>query len=61
ESMALDRRKESNVREKRSWDNDKWCWEWDWIREIGGRVSKELEELLGVLHNVVIQNDGRDK
>ncbi|GKD79913.1 hypothetical protein Tco_1342534, partial [Tanacetum coccineum] len=56
----LDRRNESSVQEKGSWDNGKRCSEWEWIREIRGRVSKELEELLGVLKNV-IYNDCRDK
>ncbi|GKB54349.1 reverse transcriptase domain, reverse transcriptase zinc-binding domain protein, partial [Tanacetum coccineum] len=56
----LDRRKESIVWEKGSWDNNVWCWEWDWIREIRGRVSKEFEDLLGVLQNVVIHNNCKD-
>ncbi|GKE05044.1 reverse transcriptase domain, reverse transcriptase zinc-binding domain protein, partial [Tanacetum coccineum] len=56
----LDRRKESIVWEKGSWDNNVWCWEWDWIREIRGRVSKEFEDLLGVLRNVVIHNNCKD-
>nr|GEV43028.1 ankyrin repeat-containing protein At5g02620-like [Tanacetum cinerariifolium] len=31
----------------------------DLVKEIRGRVSKELEEILGVLQNVVIRNDKR--
>ncbi|GJY96661.1 reverse transcriptase domain, reverse transcriptase zinc-binding domain protein [Tanacetum coccineum] len=57
----LDRRKESSMLEKGSWVNGTWCWEWDWIREIRCRINKELEELLGVLQNVIILNDYRDK
>ncbi|GKB83790.1 hypothetical protein Tco_0950685, partial [Tanacetum coccineum] len=53
----LDRRKESSVSEKGSWVNGLWCWEWDWVREIRGRVSKEFDELLGALRNVVIHID----
>nr|GEZ69574.1 putative ribonuclease H protein At1g65750 family [Tanacetum cinerariifolium] len=57
----LDKRKESSVWEKGSWDNNVWCWERDWITEIRCRVSKEFEDLLGVLQNLFIHNNCRDK
>ncbi|GKD00181.1 hypothetical protein Tco_1170455 [Tanacetum coccineum] len=40
---------------------DQWVWEWDWVRSITGRVSKEFEDLLGVLQHVVISNNCRDR
>nr|GFB06900.1 RNA-directed DNA polymerase, eukaryota [Tanacetum cinerariifolium] len=57
----LDKRKESSVWEKGSWDNNVWFWEWDWITGIRGRVSKEFEDLLGVLQNLFIHNNCREK
>ncbi|GJW29491.1 RNA-directed DNA polymerase, eukaryota, reverse transcriptase zinc-binding domain protein [Tanacetum coccineum] len=35
--------------------------EWDWGKDIRGRVSKELEDLLGVLQHVVVSNNCRDR
>ncbi|GJV06394.1 putative reverse transcriptase domain-containing protein [Tanacetum coccineum] len=55
----LDRRKEGSVWDKESWVNDMWCWEWEW--GIRGRVSKELDDLLGVVQNVVVYSNWRDK
>nr|GEX50533.1 RNA-directed DNA polymerase, eukaryota, reverse transcriptase zinc-binding domain protein [Tanacetum cinerariifolium] len=57
----LDRRKESNMIDKGSWVNGGWCWVWDWTRNIRGRVCKEFEDLMGVLQNVVVYNNCRDK
>ncbi|GKA99078.1 reverse transcriptase domain, reverse transcriptase zinc-binding domain protein [Tanacetum coccineum] len=45
----LDSRKEGSVRGKWSWDNDVWVWNWEWVRSIRGRVSRDYEELLGVV------------
>ncbi|GJZ63506.1 hypothetical protein Tco_0619927 [Tanacetum coccineum] len=56
----LDKKKESIVIGNGSWVNDAWCWEWDWVRSIRGRVSKEFDDLLVVLQNVVVNNDCRD-
>ncbi|GKD70773.1 hypothetical protein Tco_1324863 [Tanacetum coccineum] len=36
-------------------------WQWDWVRDIRGRVSKEFEDLLGVLKHVVVYNNCRDR
>ncbi|GKC83736.1 hypothetical protein Tco_1139453 [Tanacetum coccineum] len=33
----LDRRKDDSVWDKRSWNNNVWCWEWEWVRSIRGR------------------------
>ncbi|GJR85663.1 reverse transcriptase domain, reverse transcriptase zinc-binding domain protein [Tanacetum coccineum] len=57
----LDRRKEGCVADKGSWANTGWRWEWDWVRNIRGRVCSDFEELLGVLQNIVISIDCRDK
>ncbi|GJR42180.1 RNA-directed DNA polymerase, eukaryota, reverse transcriptase zinc-binding domain protein [Tanacetum coccineum] len=38
-----------------------WRWEWDWVRNIRGRVNKEFEDLIVTLQNIVISNDCRDK
>ncbi|GJT89609.1 reverse transcriptase domain, reverse transcriptase zinc-binding domain protein [Tanacetum coccineum] len=57
----LDRRKESSVMDKGSWVNGGWCWVWNWTRNIRGRVCKEFEDLMGVLQNVVVSNNCRDK
>ncbi|GKB26925.1 reverse transcriptase domain, reverse transcriptase zinc-binding domain protein, partial [Tanacetum coccineum] len=57
----FDRRKEGSVMEKGSWVNDVWCWEWDWVRNIRGRVNREFEDLLGVVQNIVVHSNCRDK
>ncbi|GJY42434.1 hypothetical protein Tco_0429704 [Tanacetum coccineum] len=57
----LGRKKEGSVMDKGSWVNDDWCWEWDWVREIRGRVCKEFDDLLGALQNVVVSKYCRDK
>ncbi|GJV67326.1 reverse transcriptase domain, reverse transcriptase zinc-binding domain protein [Tanacetum coccineum] len=57
----LDRRKEVSVRERGEWVDNRWVWQWDWVRNIKGRVSKELEDLLAVLQHVVISNNCRDR
>lgn len=57
----LDKRKEGCVWDKGSWVNDVWCWEWDWVRSIRGRVNREFDELLGVMQNVVVNSNCRDK
>ena len=56
----LDRRKETSVVERGEWVDNRWVWVWDWVRNIRGRVSKELEELIGVLQHVLISNNCRD-
>ncbi|GKA56638.1 putative RNA-directed DNA polymerase [Tanacetum coccineum] len=57
----LDRSNKSSVMEKGVWVNGEWCWVWDWVRNIRGRVSKDFEELLGVLQNMVVSNNCRDR
>ncbi|GJZ12655.1 reverse transcriptase domain, reverse transcriptase zinc-binding domain protein, partial [Tanacetum coccineum] len=57
----LDRRKEDSVFDKGSWVNDVFCWEWDWVRSIRGRVCKEFDYLIVVLQNVVVSNNYKDK
>ncbi|GJW95236.1 reverse transcriptase domain, reverse transcriptase zinc-binding domain protein [Tanacetum coccineum] len=57
----LDRRKEGSVMDKGSWVNGVWCWEWDWIRNIRGRVCKEFDDLMEVLQNVIVSNNCRDR
>ena len=47
--------------EKGAWVDNMWRWEWDWVRVIRGRVSKEFEDLLVILQNIVISNNCRDK
>ncbi|GJS25127.1 reverse transcriptase domain, reverse transcriptase zinc-binding domain protein [Tanacetum coccineum] len=47
--------------EKGSWVNEGWCWKWDWVRDIRGRVCKEYDDLLCVLQDVVVSNICRDK
>ncbi|GJZ80078.1 RNA-directed DNA polymerase, eukaryota, reverse transcriptase zinc-binding domain protein [Tanacetum coccineum] len=59
-SLVQDRRKEGSVRDKGSLIDGAWRWEWNWVRSIRGRVSREYEELIGVLQNVVDPNH-RDK
>ncbi|GJS51833.1 hypothetical protein Tco_0625195 [Tanacetum coccineum] len=53
-------RKEDSVIEKGSWVNGIWCWDWDWVRPIRGRVSKDFEDLTEVLQSTVVSNDCRD-
>ncbi|GKB76561.1 hypothetical protein Tco_0943456, partial [Tanacetum coccineum] len=55
------RRKEASVSDKGGWVNNRWVWEWDWVRSITGRVSKEFEDLLCVLQHVVVSNNYRDR
>ncbi|GJX92578.1 RNA-directed DNA polymerase, eukaryota, reverse transcriptase zinc-binding domain protein [Tanacetum coccineum] len=57
----LDRKKEGYIPDKGSWVNGGWRWEWDWVRSIRGRVSKEFEELLSVMQNIVVHSNCRDK
>ncbi|GKE44868.1 RNA-directed DNA polymerase, eukaryota, reverse transcriptase zinc-binding domain protein [Tanacetum coccineum] len=54
-------RNEERVADKGRWVNNEWQWEWDWGRSLSGRVCKEFDNLLGVLQNVFISNDGRDR
>ncbi|GKC26706.1 reverse transcriptase domain, reverse transcriptase zinc-binding domain protein [Tanacetum coccineum] len=42
----FDMRKEVNVLERGVWVDNSWVWEWDSVRDIRGKVSKELEDLL---------------
>ncbi|GJR59423.1 RNA-directed DNA polymerase, eukaryota, reverse transcriptase zinc-binding domain protein [Tanacetum coccineum] len=49
----VDRRKEGYVCDKGLRVNDVWCWEWEWVRSIRGRVSIEFEELLVILAKLV--------
>ncbi|GJU96848.1 reverse transcriptase domain, reverse transcriptase zinc-binding domain protein [Tanacetum coccineum] len=53
--------KEVNVMDRGFWDDSRWVWEWDWVRDIRGRVCKELEDLLGALQHVVVSNNCRDR
>ncbi|GKC64612.1 reverse transcriptase domain, reverse transcriptase zinc-binding domain protein [Tanacetum coccineum] len=57
----LDRRKEDSVFDKGSWVNNVWCWEWDWVRSIRGRVCKKFDDLIVVLQNVVVSNNCKDR
>ncbi|GJX28635.1 reverse transcriptase domain, reverse transcriptase zinc-binding domain protein [Tanacetum coccineum] len=57
----LDGRKEVSVMDRGFWDDNRWVWEWDWVRNIRGRVCKELEDLLGALQHVVVSNNCRDQ
>ncbi|GJT47912.1 zinc finger, CCHC-type containing protein [Tanacetum coccineum] len=59
--LPIDMRNEERVADKGRWVNNKWQWEWDWGRSLSGRVCKEFDNLLGVLQNVFISNDGRDR
>ncbi|GJX19029.1 hypothetical protein Tco_0221706 [Tanacetum coccineum] len=56
-----DRRKEGSVGDKGSLIDGAWRWEWNWVRSIRGRVSREYEELIGVLQNVVLDPNREDK
>ncbi|GKB51502.1 RNA-directed DNA polymerase, eukaryota, reverse transcriptase zinc-binding domain protein [Tanacetum coccineum] len=57
----LDRSKECRVAEKGNWVDNTWCWEWDWVKNLRGRVCKDFEELQVLLQNVVIKLDCRDR
>ena len=57
----LDRNKSSSVKDKGAWFNGEWCWVWDWVRDIRGRVCSDFDELLGVLQNIVVSNNCRDR
>ena len=57
----LDRTKEGSVFDKGSWVNGEWCWNWDWGRNIRGRVCKELDDLVSLLRSVVVSIDCRDR
>ncbi|GKA60292.1 reverse transcriptase domain, reverse transcriptase zinc-binding domain protein, partial [Tanacetum coccineum] len=52
----LDRGREGSVMEKGAWVDGMWRWEWDWVREIKGRVCKEFDDLMEVLQNVIVSN-----
>ncbi|GJY02302.1 hypothetical protein Tco_0360454 [Tanacetum coccineum] len=55
----LDRRNERCVRDKGSWVNDVWYWEW--VSSINGRVTREFEELLEVVQDIIDKSNCRDK
>nr|GFA46487.1 RNA-directed DNA polymerase, eukaryota, reverse transcriptase zinc-binding domain protein [Tanacetum cinerariifolium]GFA47346.1 RNA-directed DNA polymerase, eukaryota, reverse transcriptase zinc-binding domain protein [Tanacetum cinerariifolium] len=55
------RRKEASVMERGGWVDNRWVWEWDWTKDIRGRVCKEFKDLLGVLQHVIIYNNCRDQ
>ncbi|GJU09232.1 reverse transcriptase domain, reverse transcriptase zinc-binding domain protein [Tanacetum coccineum] len=57
----LDQRKEDIVLDKGSWVNDVWCCKWEWVRNIRGRVSRELYELVRVVQNVTIHFNYKDR
>ncbi|GJT64961.1 hypothetical protein Tco_1016441 [Tanacetum coccineum] len=57
----LDSRKEGSAWDKGSWVNDVWVWNWEWVRSIRGRVSRECEELLMVVQNILVDFNCRDK
>ncbi|GJR72598.1 putative RNA-directed DNA polymerase [Tanacetum coccineum] len=57
----LDSRLEGRLVEKGRWVEGVWRWEWMWIREPTGRVSGEIEGLIGLLQNVKLSNDCRDQ
>lgn len=46
--------------DKGSWVNGEWCSNWDWKRCIRGRVCQELDDVVGILQNVVVSNNCRD-
>ncbi|GJX76664.1 hypothetical protein Tco_0323475, partial [Tanacetum coccineum] len=56
----FDRCKEGRIVEKGKWVDSIWCWEWDWVRSLRGRVCKDFEELQDLVQNVVIKFDCRD-
>ncbi|GKC36202.1 hypothetical protein Tco_1048586 [Tanacetum coccineum] len=41
----LDRRQEGSVRDKGSWVDGAWRWEWDWVRSIRGRLVGSMRSL----------------
>ncbi|GKE22557.1 RNA-directed DNA polymerase, eukaryota, reverse transcriptase zinc-binding domain protein, partial [Tanacetum coccineum] len=53
------RNKSSNIKEKGAWVDGEWVWVWDWVLDIRGRMGIELDELVGMLQNVVISNNCR--
>ncbi|GJU78574.1 reverse transcriptase domain, reverse transcriptase zinc-binding domain protein, partial [Tanacetum coccineum] len=55
------RRKDVSVMDRGGWINNRWVWEWDWVGGIRGRVSKKFDDLLGVLQQVVISNNCKDR
>ncbi|GJS77798.1 reverse transcriptase domain, reverse transcriptase zinc-binding domain protein [Tanacetum coccineum] len=57
----LDSRLEGRVVEKGRWVEGVWRWEWMWIKEPTGRVSGEMEGLIGLLQNAKLSNDCRDQ
>ncbi|GJV65476.1 reverse transcriptase domain, reverse transcriptase zinc-binding domain protein [Tanacetum coccineum] len=57
----LDRRKEGMVEEKGKWVDNVWCWDWEWVRDLRGRVCKDFEESLTILQNVLMKVDCRDR
>nr|GFA19889.1 transposon TX1 uncharacterized [Tanacetum cinerariifolium] len=57
----LDRSREGSVLDKGSWVNGVWCWKWDWVRDIKGRVSTEFRELVGVVQDIVVHSNDMDK
>ena len=46
---------------KRVVGHDVWCWESDWVRSMRGRVSREYEKFIGVVQNIVVDLNCRDK
>nr|GEY71101.1 reverse transcriptase domain, reverse transcriptase zinc-binding domain protein [Tanacetum cinerariifolium] len=56
-----DIRFKGSVWDKGSWVDSVWCWEWDWVRSIRGRVSREYVELIGVVQNFEVDSNCRDK
>ncbi|GKC09089.1 reverse transcriptase domain, reverse transcriptase zinc-binding domain protein [Tanacetum coccineum] len=57
----LDRRKEGMMAEKGNWVEGAWCWEWEWVRDLRGRVYKEFEDFQILIQNMVIMFDCRDR
>ncbi|GKF00533.1 reverse transcriptase domain, reverse transcriptase zinc-binding domain protein, partial [Tanacetum coccineum] len=55
------RRKEGRVEEKGKWVDNVWCWEWEWVRDLRGRVCKDLEDLVIILQNVIMKVNCRDR
>ncbi|GKB80764.1 reverse transcriptase domain, reverse transcriptase zinc-binding domain protein [Tanacetum coccineum] len=58
---VLDTRKDSRAADQGKWVNNEWCWEWEWVRELRGRVGRDFEDLVGLLQNVVISNNCKDR
>ncbi|GJT18747.1 reverse transcriptase domain, reverse transcriptase zinc-binding domain protein [Tanacetum coccineum] len=57
----LDRQKEGMMAEKGNWVKGAWCWEWEWVRDLRGRVYKEFEDFQILIQNMVIMFDCRDR